>query len=615
MHVVAVDFETYYDADHTISKQGMIGYIEDPNFNPYMVSIVGTGKNGNKVAYSGAPDEAPWEEVEGVVWVSHNMAFDGYVWKYMTEHRGAPWGKGPCEWNCTADLAVYCHGPRSLAASVRTLMPDIVGHGKDMRSWAKGKTPEEIKAAGKWEDMVTYALADSQECLELWLRFSEFWPEHERELSRLTAQWGWCGVQLDEPKLRKAVKELQDLALDARAQIPWSGEMPPLSPHALVAYCVEQGIPAPPSTSMENADCAEWESKYGEEHPCVDGMRKFRRVNKMLALLETMLRLMRPNGTLPYAIKYYGAHTGRWSGGAERDNTDTPKTLNMQNIYAQNLFGFNIREMFIPRPGYKMVICDLSQIEPRCLAWLTDQNEFMEYVARGQSPYEAHARLTMGYKSEAPLKQEDPAMYKLAKARVLALGYGAGAERFRGMAEKAGVELSEAESSKTVKSYRSSNPEITGFWRKLDQGFKKTCRDASKTFFELVLPSGRSLVYFEPKAEVLKTGKEKMKHVFNAQTNVGGSRYNFYGGKLCENVVQACARDVFAELMLRVHNWASTNDSRILWHVHDEVIVEVPEENADRSCKEIESIMGGDISWLPGCPIAAEASVENHYTK
>ena len=611
-HVVAVDFESYYDDEISISVQGMIGYIEHPEFNPYMVSIVGEDFAGRSIAFVGDPDEAPWERVDGITWVSHNMAFDAYIWRWMTSQKNRSWGEGPAEWNCTADLAVYCHGPRSLAGATKYLLPEVKGHGKSMRAWAKGKTPEEIKALGKWEEMSEYALLDSAECKKLWDKFEQYWPENERRLSRLTAEWGWKGVAMDCDNLKEAIADLEEQLLDARALIPWSGEKPPTSQLALINYCQEQGIPAPPSTAMDHPDSIAWEAEHGEAHSCVLGMREYRRVNKMLMLLKALKNLTRPTGTMPYAIKYFGAHTGRWSGGAERDNTDIPKSINMQNIYAKNLFGWTIREMFIPRPGHKMVICDLSQIEPRCLAWITGQQKLLDLVAGGMSPYEAHARVTMGYKSEAPLKSEDPAMYSLAKARVLALGYGAGAAKFQIMAANYGVTIGEAEAKQVVNDFRNQNPEIVQFWKALDRTFRTAVNDREP--LELSLPSGRDLLYLNPRNKrVVGRGVQPV-----AQTALGGGAQSFYGGKLCENVVQAVARDVFAQLLLDVYDYLTAmfpGMARVLWHVHDEVIVEVVEEHAKEAKQGIEMVMSSEVSWMPGCPIAAEAEITSHYKK
>ena len=84
----------------------------------------------------------------------------------------------------------------------------------------------------------------------------------------------------------------------------------------------------------------------------------------------------------------------------------------------------------VPRPGKEFIICDLSQIEPRVLAWLCGDTVLLDQLANGVPLYEAHARATMGW-TGGNLKKENAELYSLAKARVLGLGYGCGAAKIR----------------------------------------------------------------------------------------------------------------------------------------------------------------------------------------
>ena len=90
----------------------------------------------------------------------------------------------------------------------------------------------------------------------------------------------------------------------------------------------------------------------------------------------------------------------------------------------------------------------------------------------------------------------------------------------------------------------------------------------------------------------------------------GDKPRSFYGGKICENIIQATARDVFADSYYRILK-AGFN---IIWTVHDEFIVEV-DENDNDARQEIERLMSITPEWLEGCPIGAEAIEAKHYTK
>ena len=77
------------------------------------------------------------------------------------------------------------------------------------------------------------------------------------------------------------------------------------------------------------------------------------------------------------------------------------------------MISLDIRSLFIPRPGKRMMAPDLSQIEPRVLAWLVKDTAMLESMAAGNSPYQAHAVATMGWK-DGDLKKENKDLYALA---------------------------------------------------------------------------------------------------------------------------------------------------------------------------------------------------------
>ena len=173
----------------------------------------------------------------------------------------------------------------------------------------------------------------------------------------------------------------------------------------------------------------------------------------MLRVLETMRDRCRPDGSLPFSLKYFGAiATGRWSGDAG---------LNLQNFNREPLHGVDPRRCLIARPGHKLLIADLSRIEPRVLAWMADDFDLLEKIRGGLTIYQAHAETSMGF-TGANLKKEDPRRYLLAKCRVIGLGYGAGAKTFQNLAKTYGLEITLAEAKATVDDFRAANPRITG---------------------------------------------------------------------------------------------------------------------------------------------------------
>jgi len=380
---------------------------------------------------------------------------------------------------------------------------------------------------------------------------------------------------------------------------------------------------------MDSEECEQWEEKYGPEYPWVNAMRIFRRTNMLLSRFYTVrnrstnvpqasrlpcsanhpsdqksssvdfqnsitpiLHHSHTSSRFPYGMKYFGAVPGRWSGDSG---------FNVQNMPRGEMFGADLRKCFIPAPGHVFIIADLCQIEPRILAWLIDDTAFLSLVRSGVDIYEAHARSTMGYTDPSPLKEIDPDKRALAKARVLGLGYGCGPQKFVTVAKNlGGIDITFADAKKTVADFRTKNPRIARLWTQLDRDFKRS----SGGDYTIELPSGRTLSYYN----VAKTPRG----YYTAATVRGGVPRSLYGGLFTENLVQATARDLFAFHLLQIHR---AGIGRIVFHVHDEVIVEVPAAHADQVRAQIESIMSTTPDWLTGCPVAAEAGIFNRYTK
>ena len=637
MNTYAVDFETYYDKEYSIKTMGVEAYCADPRFDAYFVSI-----HGHDVSYDGPVNLAPWDEINGHRWVSHNAGFDQCVYQHLLF---LEYGRGiipsPAVWECTADLSVYLSCPRSLAGASEALLG--VRPDKTVRSNMLGKHWSDLSDDEK-QALADYAQGDAVGCYRLWDEHSDKWPEHERTISRINRECGSFGVNIDAERLQGYLDDLKTVMWKAEVNIPWdwSGNKTPLSPKMLRLECrktiIGEGgkpgenifLPCPASLAATSEECIAWEQKYGDRFPWVGAMRDWRRSNILLKRLETIQKRLRPDGTFPFSIKYFGGHTGRFSGGGG---------FNVQNMPRGAIMGVDLRSLFIPRQGKQFVIADLAQIEARVTLWLARDWETMDKVAEGMSVYEAHAVAAMKYDpSRGKLKQVDPELYQLAKARVLGLGFGCGWARFLALAktnlkpaafervfhgevtdsevdefvrnieaQRDGIariilwrELPEMESREWVNSwhqvaeFRMTNPKIVSLWRELHVD---CVRSKGKTF-TMELPSGRELTYYDvrtfPKlnAEIVRTER----------------RTSVYGGLLTENLVQAAARDVFVAGMLRLHEAGY----RILFHVHDEYVIET---DIGADIAPIKAIIEQTPDWLPRCPIGAEVDVADRYLK
>ena len=601
--VVAIDFETYYDSSYSLTKMGVQEYTMDERFDPYLVSVV----SDDGIEWVGSPGAFNWEIILNHTWISHNAAFDAAVFR---EFCGRWWASaigGPDEWNCTANMCSYFQFPRSLANAVKYVFGEEMD--KDPRADMKGKTWESL-APEERAIMNNYALEDSRQCLRLWQELAHKWPEQERWVSWHGIEAGLRGVKINTVRLKKGLDKLKDVKFRNTNKIPWTQGDKPRAATSILAFFswlreTHPDIPIPESTSVADSSVASWAKKNPEAAVPLFAMQELRSASKLHKTLSKIHDKLRPTGTIGFNLKYFGAAaTGRWSG------TDR---LNMQNMHRDELEGVSIRPLFIPRKGMKFVIADYAQIEPRCLALLCGDVRFLDLLREGQDPYEVHARLSMGYKDLRPLKAVDKGLRQQAKARVLGLGYGIGAERFREFAAIYGLHLTKLEAKNQVAQYRASNPLITMFWRRLMDAFQHTVQartqanldgvtlDETEAHACYTLPSQRTIWYRDPRPD---GSADIVPYAKNKETR-------FWGSKLCENLTQATAREVLVDGIRNIE----LAGMKVLWHVHDEVIVEVPKKIAEAAKQQILTLMSTPPSWAPELPIEAEATIEDCYKK
>jgi hypothetical protein len=631
--VAAIDFETFYSSTVSIAKMSTYQYMHHPEFSAYMVSIYGNG-----LEYVGKPADFDWESIRGYTLVAHNASFDQRVFERLQEQGVAPLDL-EVEWVCTADMCVYLQFPRTLKGSAKEVLD--VDMSKEVRSMMKDKTWEDLVSMGTLDDALAYALDDAKYCFQLYDKLIARWPEMEQTLSRMTRAMAYRGLPASEVNLREGINSLEEQLFDAKQRLPWYEEIDPdtkkpyavYSKKALAVECRNLGIPPPESLDKNSKEFSEWDSEYGDLITFATDMQNVQRINKHLKTLRAMEgRLRRPFNDglrISYNMKYCGADvTARWSGDGG---------LNVQNLPREPQYGVDIRSCISASEGKTFVVVDLAQIEARLTALMAGDDATLELLGRGMSPYEAHARQTMGW-TGGKLKEEDPQLYMLAKVRVLQLGYGSGWFKFSETVKSFGQqqlldndftkddeirfksfagtyqpgkatsypELPTADRRQWVNAFlqvddfRYKNPGITAQWSKHGRLYKEQVGGGEYT---VILPSGREIGYYRIRAE---------SDGITAATQKGGLRRSyFYGANIFQNTVQACARDVFAHQLVELHDAGFD----IVLHVHDEVVIEVDEECAEASLKDIIEFMSKAPDWAESVPVEAEGYTTKEYTK
>jgi len=304
MNTYAIDFETYYDKETSITTLGQWHYLRSPASDIYMVAI-----QGPDVDYVGCPKKAPWAKIDGHKWVAHNYSFDGAVIERLRE-QGCVQSK-PVAWDCTANLSVAVGAPRNLLGASRELLDRHID--KDPRDKMHSKKWSDVEGTEFGKEVLEYARQDAKACLGIYEKFSGDMLPTESELSKHTIEMGWRGIQVDQDAVSAGIKALQKVTWESENALPWIDETDGvvLSTKAFRRECAKAGIPWPTSLAENSEECALWESQYGEQVPFVGIMRDWRKANSLLAKLKVMQGRIKPDGTMSYGLKYMGAHTGR----------------------------------------------------------------------------------------------------------------------------------------------------------------------------------------------------------------------------------------------------------------------------------------------------------------
>lgn len=334
-------------------------------------------------------------------------------------------------------------------------------------------------------------------------------------------------------------------------------------------------------------------------------------------------------------LQFYGAtRTGRWAGrllqvqnlprgslkphelATARDfvKANDMEALDMIWGDVPEVLKSLIRSALIPSDGHEFIVSDFSAIEARVIAWLAGETWVLDTFREGHDIYKATANQMFHL---GGVDKVDKAMRQRGKVATLALGYQGGTGALQAMgALKMGIKEDELQG--LVNAWRTANPNIVKFWRRVEAAAKRALEFGTKvslrgtgisfyvrdTFFMIGLPNGRSIAYANA---TLEDGR--IRYEGKSMTSSTFQKLDTYGGKLVENIVQATARDVLGESMIRLEKLGY----KIVAHVHDEVILDVPKgvTNID----EINEQMAINPEWTEGLPLAAAGFRSDFYMK
>lgn len=177
--------------------------------------------------------------------------------------------------------------------------------------------------------------------------------------------------------------------------------------------------------------------------------------------------------------------------------------------------------------------------------------------------------------------------------------------------------MQQEELAPLVATWRDANPNIVKFWWDIDRAIKhyivykfkqcvgKVCVEYRNDMLFITLPSGRRLSYVKPKLDYNKFGAESVVY-WALDMSKKWSRIESYDPKFVENITQAVAKDILMNSMINLKEF------NIVAHVHDELIIEVPEDtDLDYIC----SMMGKAPAWADGLVLRSDGYNTKYYKK
>lgn len=639
MRHLSIDIETYSSND---IKDGVYKY---SNASDFQVLLFAFSLDGGPVqcldlTKQGLPRELREALADPDV---QKHAFNAQFERVcLSRYLGIPYYLDPSQWRCTMVLAQELGLPASLerCAEYLSLAQKKDAAGKNLIKYfsmpckptkANGGRTRNLPRHDpeKWQLFIDYciqdvvvemAIADKLSVLSISPREWDYYAVDQRINDR--------GVGLDNDLVQSALycKDAKMAALASELKKITQLDNPN-SRNQLLSWLKERGYQA---KGLTKADVQkELEVATGEVKRVLE--LKLQTSMSSLKKYEAMERAECSDGRVHGLLQFYGAsRTGRWAGRVVqvqnlarnylRDLDDARNLVKKRDIDGIEILydSLNdtlkqlVRTAFVAGEEKDFYVSDFSAIEARVIAWYAKENWRLEVFATHGKIYEASASQMF----HIPIENVDKNLRQKGKVAELALGYqgGPGALKQMGALE---MGVPEEELPELVENWRRANPNIVQFWKDVQRATIKALKTRStiklgklkfkrsRGFLFIQLPSGRNLAYAKATVEAGDYGD---KIVYEGQGDKAYfTRQETYGGKLVENIVQATARDVLAEALLRLEEAGYP----VVFHVHDEAIV----ETSGTDIETINNLMAQAPDWAVGLPLNSEGYVTKYYRK
>lgn len=642
MKKISIDLETYSSVD--LGKSGVYKYAESEDFE-ILLFAYSIDDEEVKVIDLASGEIIPEEILsalsdESIEKWAFNANFERVCLSRLLGKRLKPQG-----WYCTMIWSAYLGLPLSLGkvGEVLKLDKQKMNEGRALiRYFSIPCKPTKTNGMRtrnlphhdleKWSTFKEYNQRDVETEMEIKKKLSAFpMPQSEWENYWIDQNINDRGILIDESLVDSAIKFdeiLREENMDRAIEL--TGLENPNSPMQLKEWLNKKGLEIDSlakkdvESALKNAEGDIKEVLELRQELSKSSVRKY----------DAMKNVKGKDNRARGLIQFYGANrTGRYSGrliqvqNLRRNNLkdlDLARSLvknrdyeTMEILYESpsDILSQLIRTAFIPKEGTRFIISDFSAIEARVLAWLAGEQWVLDAFENGEDIYCRTASRMFG----VPVEKHGVNGHLRQKGKIatLACGYQGALGALKAMG---GIEmgLSEDELQSIVDSWREANPNIVSLWWDIDSVVKRVVKTRSKEEYKnlvisyekgilfIELPSKRRLAYPKAKIGTNRFGGESVVY----EGIVVGNKWDkieSYGGKFVENIVQAIARDILAEAMMRLEK----KGFNIVMHIHDEVVI----ESDSSSIEEVNQIMSFVPEWAPGLILDADGFESKFYKK
>ena len=648
--IIVIDFETAWSrAEYTLSKMTTEEYVRDPRFKAWGLCYkeVGTDEHpvwirGDRVRRWAASYD--WSRT---ALLAHNAQFDATIlaWRY---------GVQPAFIFDTLSMARALRGVE-VGNSLATLAEAFELPPKGKAVYSTDGMLDGIPFAVE-QELADYCRHDTWLCEQIFLRLIEGYPKKELRLIDMTLKmYTRPLLQLDKEMLAKAIdeeREQREGLLKKLGMVEATLASNPQFAEALKTLGVEPPKKTSKTTGEETLALAKndalFQALLNHENEDVALLCEARLKVKSTSERTRAQRFLdiAERGTLPVPLSYYGAATGRWT-------ASKGSAINMQNLKR----GSFLRKAIMAPEDHVIVAGDLSQIEPRVLAYFAGYKALLDIFRQGGDPYASFG--AQMFNIPGMTKDSHPVERQSAKSALLGAGYQLGWASFAAQlltgflgappkrytkeeAKQLGVSgtdvqkfLSWDENLKKmaeiphtcselelaihclaakaiIDKYRAASAPVVAFWelmgglieRSLYKGkeYKHMCLTFRKE--EIILPSGMAIRYPDLRPETDAKGRVQWSYADGKDRK----RTKLYAGKITNNVVQGTARCVMTDGMLRI-----AQRYPIVGTVHDEVLAVAPAQETDDAKTWVLAQMTIEPAYLPGLPLAADGGAHQRY--